>query len=711
MNLRFHSASSHPGGRPFPLGAQPDAEGCNFAVYSPFASGMTLCLFDAEGRETDKLPMTERSGNVWHIRVDGIRPGQAYGFRAEGAFDPPKQLYFNPAKLLLDPYAQALSRPAEFHPSMSTLVRGSAHDACPEDSASAMPKGLVVDHSDFDWEGDQLLHTPWNQTIVYETHVRGISKQHPDVPPEHQGTYLGMAHPAVILHLQQLGVTAVQLLPIQSFMPEPRLTDMALTNYWGYNPINWFAPDPRYATRDAVNEFKTLVRTLHQAGIEVIMDVVYNHTAESDAKGCTLNLLGLNAEQSYRFTHDGTRFINDTGCGNTVNVHQTATLKLIMDSLRFWVETYHIDGFRFDLAVTLGREQRHFSPYSAFFKVLAQDPLLSRVKLIAEPWDIGPSGYQLGQFPDHWYECNDRYRDIVRAFWRGDEGLLPDFCTRLMGSRDLLQKGVRDFSSSLNYITYHDGYTLEDLVSYEQRHNELNGEDNQDGHGHNLSANHGIEGPTDDPDILALRQRQKRNLLATLMLSQGAVHMLGGDELGRTQQGNNNAYCQDNPISWYDWDSTDDSLVAFVQRLVRIRQSSSLFHDLVFNPEDLADGPAHSDAVHWFNADGEIMRIEDWHNPQCRTVGVLLSPAVEELSSGLASCGEYFLWLINASDEAASFRLPDTDVDAWPVLLDTGHDGEESTLPAAESHYELLPRSLCLLGCFRPDVPAAQSSG
>ncbi len=701
MNLRFHSAASHPSGRPFPLGAQPDASGCNFAVHSPYATGMTLCLFDDTGNEVEQLPMTARSGSVWHIRVEGIRPGQAYGYRAEGAFDPLQGQYFNPHKLLLDPYAQALTHPASHDELLRTLE--DTGTACPleADSAPAMPKGRVVSHDDFDWQDDQHPYIPWTQTIVYETHVKGISRQHPEVPTELQGTYLGMAHPAVIEHLKDLGITAVQLLPIQSFMPEPHLEVQGLTNYWGYNPLNWFAPDPRYACEDAVNEVKTLVRSLHQAGIEVIMDVVYNHTAEAGLDGCTLNLLGLSADHSYRFGHDGTRFVNDTGCGNTVNLHETATLKLIMDSLRFWVETYHVDGFRFDLAVTLGREQRHFSAQSAFFKVLAQDPLLSRVKLIAEPWDIGPSGYQLGQFPDHWYECNDRFRDTVRAFWRGNAGLLPDFCTRLMGSRDILQKSVRDFSSSLNYITYHDGFTLEDVVSYAERHNEANGENNKDGHGHNLSANYGVEGPTEDSDILALRRRQKRNLLATLLLSQGAVHLLGGDEIGRTQQGNNNAYCQDNEISWYDWGQADLELQAFLRRLIRIRQSSSLFHDLVFNPEDLADGPAHSDAVHWFNSAGKTMRIEDWHNPECRTVALLLSPAVEDLQQGLAECGEYFLWLINASDQPVTFRLPATDVTHWPLILDTTQDSEPEPESAVESEHEMAPRSLALLGCFR----------
>ncbi|TGG94142.1 glycogen debranching protein GlgX [Natronospirillum operosum] len=705
MNLRFHSASGHLHGRPFPLGAEADAEGCNFAVFSPHATAMTLCLFDASGQETRRLPMTARSGDVWHIRVAGIGPGQAYGLRADGPFDPGSGLYFNADKLLLDPCAQAISHPLTYHDSLRTLSDPQALTPDDQDSGEAMPKSLVVDQEDFDWQQDQPPYIPWTQTVIYETHVRGISQLHPDVPAAERGTYLGMAHPAIVRHLQDLGITAVQLLPIQAFMPEPHLQPLGLTNYWGYNPACWFAPDPRYATSDAVHEFKTLVRTLHQAGIEVIMDVVYNHTAEADATGCTLNLTGLCPGQAYRLGQNGTDFINDTGCGNTVNLHETATLKLVMDSLRFWVETYHVDGFRFDLAVTLGREQRHFNAEAAFFKAVAQDPILSRVKLIAEPWDVGPSGYQLGQFPEHWYECNDRYRDTVRGFWRGDSGLLPDFCTRLMGSRDLLQKGQRALSTSLNYVTYHDGFTLEDLVSYEQRHNEANGEHNRDGHGHNLSANYGVEGPTDDPEIQALRQRQKRNLLTTLLLSQGAVHLLGGDELGRTQQGNNNAYCHDNEINWYHWDQADPELCRFVRHLIAIRQGSSLFHDLVFNPEDLADGPAHSDAVHWFNAAGQPMRIEDWHNPDCRTVGVLLSPAVEDIGHGLAEGDEYFLWLINADVEPMEFRFPHSDVTTWPLLLDTGSaNGATGLNHEVSGSYRMAPRSQCLLGRFQPSL-------
>lgn len=698
MTLRTDSAAGLPAGDPFPLGAHPDAQGCNFAVYSPHATQLTLCLFDARGQETDRLPMSARSGNIWHLYAPGLEPGQAYGLRADGPFKVEEQLFFTPEKLLLDPYAQALDGPAEYHASMDTLADRRAGTADRRDSGAHMPKGLIVDHGQFDWQGDRPLHTPWTQTIIYETHIKGISMRHPDVPEEQRGTYLGMAHPAIIDHLRQLGITAVQLMPIQSFMPEAHLQTHGLTNYWGYNPINWFAPDPRYACRDAVNEFKTLVRTLHQANIEVIMDVVYNHTAEAGLTGTTLNLRGLSARHSYRHHRATGELINDTGCGNTINADHPIMLKMIMDSLRFWVTDYHIDGFRFDLAATLGREERHFSPRAAFFKALGQDPALSRTKLIAEPWDIGPNGYQLGQFPEQWYECNDLFRDTVRGFWRGDDGLLPDFCTRLMGSRDRLQKGEHAFSTSLNYVTYHDGFTLTDLVSYEQRHNEANREHNRDGHGHNLSANYGVEGPSCDPQVQALRAQQKRNLLTSLLLSQGAVHLLGGDELGRTQGGNNNAYCQDNDTSWYNWETRDTDTLIFLQRLIELRQSSSLFHDLVFRPEEWLQGPAHNDMVHWFNIAGQIMTLDDWHNPGTKTLSVLLSPARPDVHHGLADCEQVFLWLINASINAQDVHLPQTDIEHWPVLLHTDLTAPEQAGMTVNQMLRLPPRSQCLLG-------------
>ncbi|MEX0584130.1 MAG: glycogen debranching protein GlgX [Natronospirillum sp.] len=696
MNLRLRSASSHPTGRPFPLGAQLDNKGCNFAVYSPRATGVTLCFFDSDGAATEEIVMAARSGNVWHIYLSDIKAGQAYGYRTQGPFQPEQRLYFAPEKLLIDPYANALSRPVEYHPSFNTLADHEVLTRDRRNSGPFMAKSLVVDHQNFDWDDDTHPYTPWTQTVIYETHIKGISQLHPEVPDAERGTYLGMTHPAIIKHLKDLGVTAVQLMPIQASMPEPRLQSLKLTNYWGYNTVNWFAPDPRYASEDAVTEFKQLVRALHQAGIEVILDVVYNHTAEGDLFGTTLSQRGLFAEQCYRYGHDGTRYVNDSGCGNTVNLFDTSLLQLVMDSLRHWVRTYHVDGFRFDLAATLGREARHFSPHSAFFKAIAQDPILNRVKLIAEPWDIGPNGYQLGQFPDTWHECNDRYRDTVRGFWRGDAGLLPDFCTRLMGSRDLLQKGERAYSTSLNFITYHDGFTLHDLVSYEARHNEANLENNRDGHGHNLSINFGHEGGTNDRAINILRQRQKRNLLATLLLSQGAVHLLGGDEIGRTQQGNNNAYCQDNEINWYDWENSDQDLYQFVQTLISLRQSSNLFHDLVFTTDELQDGPAHNDAVHWFNNQGKPMAISDWHNPECRTVGLLLSSSVADIRTELAACDECFLWLINAADTDKDIVLPTSNVTGWQLIIDTARTHHEETSLPLENQYVLGARSMAL---------------
>ncbi len=703
VQTTLHAVSPLESGRPFPLGATLDDSGCNFAVYSPGATAVTLCLFDEQERETRQVSMASRTGHTWHVRVPDVRAGQLYGLRADGPFAPHEGLYFNAHKLLIDPYALALSRPCEYHPSLRTLAEPEREPLVPtpdnHDSSRAIPKGVVVDPSDFDWQGDQRPETPWQQTVIYEAHVKGLTRQHPDVPEAHQGTYLGMAHPSIINHLQALGVTAVQLMPVHAIMPEPRLCDLALTNYWGYNSASWFAPDPRYAYRDSVNELKTLVRALHKAGIEVILDVVYNHTAEADARGTTLSLKGLTASESYRFGTDGSDFINDTGCGNTVNIESLSMLTLIMDSLRYWTEHYHIDGFRFDLAATLGREHNAFRTQAAFFKAVAQDPALSRVKLIAEPWDIGPGGYQLGHFPDTWYECNDRFRDTVRGFWRGDAGLLPDFCTRMMGSRDLLQKGDRAFSTSLNYVTYHDGFTLEDLVSYERRHNDANLENNQDGHGHNLSANYGAEGPVSDPAILAVRDRQKRNMLTTLLLSQGAVHLLGGDELGRTQQGNNNAYCQDNALSWFDWSSKNNDLYLFIQRLTRLRASSTLFHDLVFSNDELTEGPAQSDAVHWFNRSGHRMSIADWHNTENQVIGLLLSPAVRNLETDLNDCDEYFLWLINAGTESVRYQLPALGINRWNCLLDTNQvTGEPDRQTVSAREITLPARSQILLG-------------
>lgn len=702
MITRVNPDSRMQTGKPHPMGASAQEGGVNFAVYSPLARNVILCLYDEQDNETERMNLPARSGDVWHGFLPDTAPGTHYGFRAEGEFHPDQGLVFNPHKLLLDPYATAISKP--FEPDDSLFAHETDNltglSLSETDSGRHMPKGLTPTADSFDWQNSRNPETPWSQTVIYETHVKGFSMRRPDVPEALRGTYLGLAQKGSIAHLQELGVTAVQLMPCFAFMSEPRLVSLGLVNYWGYNPVSFFAPDPRYAVVDAVNEFKVMVRTLHQAGIEVIMDVVYNHTAESSLLGPMLNHKALHGLEFYRHQSDNFgHFIDNTGCGNSVNLNQQYPLTLVMDSLRHWLTEYQVDGFRFDLASSLAREEWDFSPNSAFFKAVSQDPVVRHCKLIAEPWDIGRGGYQLGQFPENWYECNDRYRDTLRRFWRGDAGVLPEFATRVMGSRDLLEKGSLSISTSLNYVTYHDGFTLEDLVSYNERHNAANREHNLDGHGNNLSHNWGVEGATDDPEILAQRGQIKRNLIASLMLSQGAVHLLGGDEIGRSQGGNNNAYCQDNEISWYDWDHADDTLFSFVQQCIRIRQSSSLFHDLVFSPEQLIEVPATSDKVHWFGPQGESMSIENWQNPQSRCVGILLSTDVEQPATDLDQCDEYYLILINAGKEDIDFVLPADPEAGWRCLFDTAvNQGIGEPEPSAVSvRYPLKAHSLALL--------------
>ena len=702
MITRVNPDSRMETGKAYPMGAHARDGGVNFAVYSPHARNIMLCLFDEQDTETQCLSLPARSGDIWHGFLPDLPPGTCYGFRAEGEFEPDRGLLFNPNKLLVDPYAKALSRPFEPHPSLYAHDTNdlSALKPSNQDSAPHLPKALTPGTDTFDWQGIPQPDTPWPQTVIYEVHVKGFTQQNSDIPKHLRGTYLGMAHEASISYLKNLGVTAVQLMPCLAFMSEPRLADLKLVNYWGYNPANFFSPDPRYAVKDAVNEFKTLVRSLHQAGIEVILDVVYNHTAEGNLLGPMLSHKGLHGPQFYRHQPENfSHFIDTTGCGNTVDVHQLYPLTLVMDSLRHWLNEYQVDGFRFDLAATLGREAWDFSNQSAFFKAVSQDPVIRHCKLIAEPWDIGRGGYQLGQFPEQWYECNDRYRDTLRRFWKGDAGTLPEFATRLMGSRDLLKKGSRSYSTSLNYVTYHDGFTLEDLVSYNQRHNSANQERNLDGHDNNLSYNWGSEGATTNPDLIAQRRQIKRNLMASLLLSQGAVHLLGGDEIGRTQKGNNNAYCQDNPISWFDWSRPDTQLHAFIQQCIDIRNSSTLFHDLVFSTEQLIEEPATTDKVHWYRGDGYAMEIKDWQDPENRSLGILLSSDIDNPAINLHLCPEYYLILVNAGQRDMVFTLPSNPVTGWERLFDTAlNDGLKEKTPARiRTSYTLKAHSLALL--------------
>ncbi len=646
-------------GKPHPLGASLTADGVNFVVHAPDADSVELCLFDQNEEQTAVVPMPAKSGKVWHCHIQGIGAGQYYGYRTRGRNQPELGLRFDPQKLLVDPYAKKLSRPADWD-----------FEQYQGDSQAMIPKSVVVDDR-FDWQGVPAPDIPVEDLILYEAHVKGLTKLNNEVSRKYRGTYLGVCSPAVIKHLHKLGVNAVQLLPVMSFMPEPYIAEKGLTNYWGYNPLNYFSPDARYALADAVVEFKTMVRTLHEAGIEVILDVVYNHTAEGGDQGQTLSFKGFDNIAFYLFEtneHGAVNFhqySNNSGCGNSVDASHPFTMRLIMDSLRYWVEEMGVDGFRFDLAASLGRDPHEYSNTSGFFRALRQDPVLQRAKLIAEPWDIGHGGYRLGQFPSNWHEVNDRYRDNVRGFWRGDKGLTSDFATRLLGSRDIFKKGHRSVHSSVNCITYHDGFTLHDLVTYRERHNEANGEQNRDGHGHNVSDNYGAEGETRKVSVNRLREQQKRNFFATLILSQGIPHVLGGDELSRSQQGNNNAYCQDNEISWYNWKLNErkKDFLAFCQYVISLRKNSQLLR--LLNLED--DNFYHHynvAKVDWYRPDGCTKVVDDWHDHDNQAFAVELK--------GDEVLNEHWLMLVNASDHDVRFTLPEVDAKySWRLKLDT----------------------------------------
>ncbi|MDX6410288.1 MAG: isoamylase [Gaiellaceae bacterium] len=636
-------------------GAHSEGDGVRFAVFSSVADGVDVCVFDERGRET-RHPLEHGDGDVWHGHVPGAGHGTRYGFRVHGPWDPSAGLRCNAAKLLLDPYARAVRGGVEWHPA----VNGDD----PADSAPYVPRS-VVSAEPFEWGDDRPPRTALADSVIYEAHVKGLTYLHPDVPEPLRGTYAGLAHPAVIEHLQRLGVTAVELLPVHQFVHDGALVARGLRNFWGYQPIGYFAPHNEYAASgDAVAEFKQMVRALHAAGLEVLLDVVYNHTAEGNQDGPTLCFRGLDNPAYYRLAEDRRYYVDDTGVGNTLDTHRPAALRLVMDSLRYWAQEMHVDGFRFDLAATLGRGASDFDPFGAFLDAVDQDPVLSEIKLIAEPWDWG--GYDLGDFPSGWSEWNGRYRDTLRDFWRGTPATLADFATRLTGSSDLFGHGRRP-TASINLVTVHDGFTLNDLVSYNAKHNEANGEDNRDGNDDNHSWNCGVEGPTDDPSVLELRARQRRNFLATLLLSEGAPLLLGGDELGRTQRGNNNAYCQDNDISWVDWAAADRDLFEFVARVCRLRRE----HDVFRRTRFFAAGE-----LRWLRPDGQPMEAADWSNPGARAVAV---------------GGADGLLLVNAWWEPLSFRLPDDRT--WAVELDTA---DPTIGRLASGTIELAGRSLAL---------------
>jgi isoamylase len=671
-------------GRPYPLGATWDGTGTNFAIYSEEALEVELCIFESHGdaQPSRVYRLRERTAYVWHGYVAGVGPGTFYGYRVNGPYEPARGRRCNPFKLLVDPYTKAVAGSVDWdaHPYGYIFDQpGEDWVLDDTDSGGGVPKGVVLDPS-FDWQGDAPPDIPWHETVIYEAHVKGLTMRHPEVPEEIRGTYAAVAHPAIVEHLKSIGVTALELLPVHEIVDDAFLVQKGLRNYWGYNTLNFFSPAGRYAhVRDygeQVREFKEMVRSLHQAGLEVILDVVYNHTAEGNHLGPTLSFKGIDNPTYYRLVPDDPRYYMDfTGTGNSFNVRNPQTLQLVMDSLRYWVQEMHVDGFRFDLASTLARELHEVERLSSFFDVIHQDPVISRVKLIAEPWDIGEGGYQVGNFPVLWAEWNGMYRDTVRAYWRGDPGTLADLGYRITGSSDLYESEGRKPSASINFIVAHDGFTLNDLVSYNHKHNEANGENNHDGHDHNLSYNFGVEGPTDRPGIVRARERQKRNFLATLLLSQGVPMICGGDEMGRTQHGNNNAYAQDNEISWIDWDLSerDRELLAFTRRVARIRREHPTFRRRRFFRGRPIRGSDVSD-ISWFRPDGHPMTDEEWSSGFVRCFGMALGGrAMEEWDAqGRQLMDDNFLLLFNADGAPIDFTLPDHGpASGWELVFDT----------------------------------------
>ncbi|MCG5213999.1 glycogen debranching protein GlgX [Streptosporangium soli] len=668
-------------GESYPLGGTWDGAGTSFSVFSEAAEAVELCLFSADGRE-ERVELPESDGYVWHGYLPGVMPGQRYGFRVHGPYNPARGHRCNPAKLLLDPYAKAIEGDLRWNEALFSYHFTDPSQVNTDDSAPYMPKNVVINPF-FDWGADRAPRTPYHKTVIYEAHVRGLTMRHPAVPEEQRGTYAALGHPAIIDHLLSLGVTAVELMPVHQFVPEHAMVARGLTNYWGYNTIAYLAPHNAYAAAgqsgEQVLEFKAMVRALHEAGIEVILDVVYNHTAEGDHMGPTLGFRGIDNNAYYRL-HDGDKryYLDYTGCGNSLNVRSPHALQLIMDSLRYWVLEMHVDGFRFDLAAALARELHDVDRLSAFFDLIQQDPVISQVKLIAEPWDVGPGGYQVGNFPPLWTEWNGMFRDNVRDFWRGHGSVLPEFATRLTGSQDLYASSGRRPVASINFVTCHDGFTLNDLVSYNRKHNKANGEANRDGTDDNRSWNCGAEGPVEDPAIVALRRRQRRNLLTTLFISQGVPMLTAGDEFGRTQQGNNNAYCQDNEISWVDWSlpRTEPELLGFVQTLSRLRRDHPVFQRRRF-----FHGGKNDDGVRdivWFTPAGEEMSASDWHNGYAKSLAVFLNgEAISELGPrGERIADDSFLLLINAHHEDLTFTLPGPEFgEGWQPVLDTADEG------------------------------------
>jgi glycogen operon protein len=700
-------------GRSYPLGAQYDGSGTNFALFSEVATRVELCLFDASGNEHHQ-DLPERTGFVWHGFASGIEPGQRYGYRVHGPWAPEQGHRCNPAKLLLDPYARAIEGLPRWDEAVYPYKMGDELTASGSDSAPFMPR-CVVTNPWFDWSDDRPPRTPWHETVVYEVHVKGFTQRHPDVPLEQRGKYAGLGSPAAIQHLQSLGITAVELLPVHQFVHSQYLMDKGLRNYWGYDSIGYFAPHNEYSSRGQrgaqVQEFKQLVKTLHRAGIEVFLDVVYNHTAEGNHLGPVLSFKGIDNTAYYRIKEKEPRYYMDyTGTGNSLNMRNPYVLQLLMDSLRYWIQEMHVDGFRFDLAATLARGLHDVDRLSAFFDLIQQDPVVSHVKLIAEPWDVGEGGYHVGNFPPQWSEWNGKYRDTVRDYWRGEHSTLGEFAFRFTGSSDLYASTGRRPYASINFITAHDGFTLRDLVSYNEKHNEANGEENRDGENHNRSWNCGAEGETQDPAILALRAEQQRNFLTTLFLSQGVPMLLGGDEMGRTQRGNNNAYCQDNEISWFDWEHVDENLLEFTRSLIKLRGDHRIFHRRGWFLGQPIHGTDVKDLA-WFTPDAKEMSEEDWQVGYAKSLGVFLHGGA--IGARLGEHGERlkddsFYVIFNAHHEPLPFKLPPQQFGGrWIRVLDTSTDAAPelrrsifAQVLKPEEQLEVKARSVVVFRCI-----------
>lgn len=699
---------SYPGS-PFPLGATIDKNGVNFAIYSENATKVELCFFENDTDEQEKavVNITEKTGNIWHVYLPGIKSGQLYGYRIDGPYEPANGHRFNKNKLLIDPNAKAITQNLKWDKAVYGYEWGNKDEDLSysnENSAPFMPKCIVIDQQ-YDWGGDVKPRIPWHKTIIYEVHVKGFTKLHPSLPEHLRGTYAGLAHPEIIKYLKELGVTAVELMPVHYFINDHSLTEKGLSNYWGYNTLGFFAPDNRYAAQDDnrgrhVNEFKDMVKALHKAGIEVILDVVYNHTAEGNHMGPTLSFKGIDNSVYYRLTDDK-RYYNDyTGTGNTLNANLPTVLRLIMDSLRYWIQEMHVDGFRFDLAATLARELHEVDRLSSFLDIIYQDPVISQVKLIAEPWDVGEGGYQVGNFPPGWSEWNGKYRDCMRDFWRGADSMLGEFAERFTGSSDLYKDDSRSPTASINFITAHDGFTLADLVSYNEKHNDQNGENNNDGDGNNRSWNCGAEGPTEDEEVVRLRKKQQRNFLTTLFLSIGVPMLVAGDEIGKTQKGNNNAYCQDNEISWLNWAEPDTELLEFTKKLTGIVKKHPVFCRKGWFQGQKVRGMGTED-IAWFKTDGNQMGEDDWNNGFAKSLGIFLN------GKGIKSPGpkgekitdDNFYIIFNAHHESINYKLPSEKYgQKWQKVIDTEYaEITDEQIYTAETELPVAARSTVVL--------------